>query len=96
MDENQTPQNPAAAKLHLARLFLFGNRSLTEDPVEGPAYLERVPLRRFAEPTDIADAVFFLASEAAAYITGEQLVVDGGVTVGVHIPDAPSGFEAKQ
>jgi NAD(P)-dependent dehydrogenase (short-subunit alcohol dehydrogenase family) len=68
---------------------------LTEDPVEGPAYLERIPLRRFAEAVDIAEAVFFLASKAAAYITGEQLVVDGGVTVGVHIPDAPSGFEAK-
>jgi 3-oxoacyl-[acyl-carrier protein] reductase len=62
---------------------------LTEDPVEGPAYLTRVPLRRFAQPGDIAEAVMFLASDAATYITGEQLVVDGGVSVGVPIEATP-------
>lgn len=47
--------------------------------VEGP-YLERVPLGRFASPDDIAAAMAFLASEDASYITGHNLVVDGGIT----------------
>ncbi len=37
-----------------------------------------VPLRRIAQPQDIADAALFLASPRASYVTGEQIVVDGG------------------
>jgi 3-oxoacyl-[acyl-carrier protein] reductase len=77
--------NAVAPGIVRTRLSQF----LTEDPVEGPAYLERVPLARFAEPADIAEAVFFLASDAAAYVTGEQLVVDGGVSIGVPIEATP-------
>jgi 3-oxoacyl-[acyl-carrier protein] reductase len=40
---------------------------------------ERVPLRRVAEPDEIAAAVVFLASEAASYITGATLDVNGGI-----------------
>lgn len=39
---------------------------------------KRVPLRRFAEATDIAEAVAFLMSQRAGYISGQTLVVDGG------------------
>ena len=39
---------------------------------------ERIPLGRLAEPDEIAAAVAFLTSEAAAYVTGHTLVVDGG------------------
>ncbi|WGD49403.1 SDR family oxidoreductase [Bradyrhizobium sp. CB1650] len=39
-----------------------------------------VPARRIGQPADIADAVVFLASERASYITGEEMVVDGGFT----------------
>ena len=39
-----------------------------------------VPLGRIGEPGDIAGAVLFLASDAAAYITGTSLIVDGGMS----------------
>jgi len=41
--------------------------------------LERIPLKRFGEPRDVAGVVRFLLSAEAAYITGQTLVVDGGM-----------------
>ncbi|MEI7835820.1 MAG: 3-oxoacyl-[acyl-carrier-protein] reductase [Planctomycetota bacterium] len=41
--------------------------------------LEQIPLKRFGQPTDIAKAVAFLASDASGYITGQSLSVDGGM-----------------
>jgi NAD(P)-dependent dehydrogenase (short-subunit alcohol dehydrogenase family) len=38
------------------------------------------PMRRIAMPQDIADAVMFLASDRASYVTGDEIVVDGGFT----------------
>lgn len=43
-------------------------------------YCERVPLGRMAVPEDVASAVVFLASDEASYITGQNLMVDGGLT----------------
>ena len=45
------------------------------------AALRNTPLRRFGKPGEIADAVVFLASERARYITGQTLFVDGGYTL---------------
>lgn len=44
-------------------------------------YEQRVPLNRMAQPEDISGAVVYLLSDAAAYITGHNLVVDGGWTI---------------
>jgi 3-oxoacyl-[acyl-carrier protein] reductase len=43
-------------------------------------YLESVPLGRFGVPADVAGAVAYLASDAAAFVTGSALVIDGGLT----------------
>ena len=45
------------------------------------ALTESTPMRRFAEATEMAGAVAFLASDAAAYITGVVLPVDGGISI---------------
>ena len=45
-------------------------------------YLARVPMKRFAKPTEVAAAVAFLASDAADFITGQTLFVDGGASLG--------------
>jgi 3-oxoacyl-[acyl-carrier protein] reductase len=53
---------------------------IPEKVMEG--LLQRIPLRRMAEPEEIAAVHAFLASDQAAYITGQVLFVDGGLTVG--------------
>ena len=56
-------------------------RALWEDPARIRAANEQVPLRRIGEPHEIAGAVVYLASAASAFMTGQAMVVDGGVTI---------------
>jgi NAD(P)-dependent dehydrogenase (short-subunit alcohol dehydrogenase family) len=44
-------------------------------------WLESTPMSRLAEPEEIAPAVVYLASDAASFTTGTNLLVDGGYTV---------------
>lgn len=44
-------------------------------------FLEKIPLRRFAKPEEIANVVLFLVSESASYMTGEVLDVNGGLLI---------------
>lgn len=41
-----------------------------------------IPMGRLGQPEDVADAVLFLASEESKYITGIELVIDGGILAG--------------
>jgi gluconate 5-dehydrogenase len=54
-------------------------RHLTERPERMQAFLKRIPLGRTGGEDDVKAAVVFLASEAARYVTGHTLVVDGGL-----------------
>jgi NAD(P)-dependent dehydrogenase (short-subunit alcohol dehydrogenase family) len=47
----------------------------------GPAMVSRLPMQRFGNPKDIADACCFLVSDKSSWITGETLVIDGGSLV---------------
>lgn len=53
----------------------------TDHPERREATLKAIPLRRMGTPEDMAGAALFLASPLAAYITGQTLVVDGGLTL---------------
>lgn len=44
-------------------------------------FSKKIPLGRLGKPEDVAEATVFLASEKASYINGEQLVIDGGLTI---------------
>lgn len=61
-------------------------QSLSREHSSGPERLaaaaEFIPLGRVGEPEDIADVALFLASKAARYLTGQVVVVDGGLLVG--------------
>ena len=52
------------------------NKDLPEDYIKEET--EKIYLGRFAKPSEIANAIYFLASEQASYVNGEILTVDGG------------------
>ncbi|EDL49253.1 SDR family NAD(P)-dependent oxidoreductase [Erythrobacter sp. SD-21] len=57
------------------------------------------PVARGGQPRDIAEAVAFLASDAASFMTGASMLVDGGITLGPRHswdPDTPTMFEALE
>ncbi|WP_034161295.1 SDR family NAD(P)-dependent oxidoreductase [Sphingomonas sp. ERG5] len=56
-------------------------RALWEDEVATARRNAATPLRRIGEPEEIAGAVVFLAAPASAFMTGQTIVIDGGVTI---------------
>lgn len=56
-------------------------RALWEDPEKRAAYESQTALHRIGEPDEIAGAAIFLASKASAFMTGQTMMVDGGVTI---------------
>jgi len=55
-------------------------RDKEPDPEKRNKYIDRIPVGRFGTPLDVAYMVLFLASEYAGYITGQNIIVDGGST----------------
>jgi NAD(P)-dependent dehydrogenase (short-subunit alcohol dehydrogenase family) len=58
------------------------NRVMYEDEGWVEYLTERIPLKRPGEPNDLDGAIVFLASEASRYVTGQTLLVDGGISTG--------------
>lgn len=56
-------------------------RALWEDPEMLKTRTATTPLRRIGEPDEIAGAAIFLASRAGSFVTGQSIVIDGGVTI---------------
>jgi NAD(P)-dependent dehydrogenase (short-subunit alcohol dehydrogenase family) len=57
-------------------------KALNNDPERKNRVLSRTPMRELGQPSDIGDAALFLSSDAAKYITGVVLPVDGGNSIG--------------
>ena len=56
------------------------NRDVLRNANYKRKYLQHIPLKRYAQPEDVANAILFLSSDQASMITGHNLMVDGGYT----------------
>ena len=77
MTETHFKVGPKSESNGISLDFLFENQ---KNQVFEEKYSNRVPLGRMAQATEIASAAVFLASDASSYITGHNLVVDGGLS----------------
>lgn len=75
------PHRIRAVSISPANILTPATRTLVSDP-NGPAggLLSRIPSGRFGEPEDVARLAAFLASDAASYINGADIAIDGGLT----------------
>jgi NAD(P)-dependent dehydrogenase (short-subunit alcohol dehydrogenase family) len=62
---------------------IFGKSGLSDEMIQGfaSALQNRIPLKRFGQPEDVAKLVTFLASDDASFITGAEYNIDGGIIV---------------
>ena len=59
----------------------FVATDMTENLSENNALVDHIPMKRFAQPEDIANLALFLASDQSDYITGEVIRIDGGLAM---------------
>jgi len=52
----------------------------TSEQEKGGGFLEHIPLGRYGQPEDIVGGIIYLVSDASSYVTGQTLVIDGGLT----------------
>jgi NAD(P)-dependent dehydrogenase (short-subunit alcohol dehydrogenase family) len=72
------------------------NREDLSDPAKRAYFERRIPLGRIGEPDDIAGPVVFLASEAARYVNGAALLVDGGLFVNLQLAAVTAAIVARR
>lgn len=74
--------NAVAPGIMKTRLAAF----VTEHPENAQPFLDRIPMRRFADPAEVAAPIVWMCSDDASYLTGELMIVDGAMTVGLPLP----------
>ncbi len=79
---NVGPGYTATSRLKELSSRIAASTGSTEEKVE-QTWIEQIPVGRLGQPEDIADAVVWLASERASFITGQTLLVDGGMYKGI-------------
>lgn len=70
------------------------SKFVIDDPAQSEVFLNRIPLGRFAEPTEIAAPILWLCSSDASYLSGHLMVVDGAMTSGLPPPGNATALEA--
>ena len=58
---------------------LIGGGSISEEQYK--ADIEKYPLKRYGEPIDIASGIIYLLSDASSWVTGQSLIIDGGISI---------------
>ena len=66
--------NPSRVNTNIVKNAVYSEEEVAKD-------IQTYPLKRYAEPEEIANAIIFLLSDASTYITGHALIVDGGKTL---------------
>ncbi|MBU4086425.1 MAG: SDR family oxidoreductase [Nanoarchaeota archaeon] len=77
------PKGIRVNSIHPGIIETAMTQDILKDKNTKEGMVSKVPLRRTGQPIDIAGPAVFLASDAASYITGEELIVDGGWTAGL-------------
>ena len=72
-----THRSDTLFKEHNGILADFSRQRMTEDTLK-----KLIPVKRLGTPDDIANVVLFLCGPAAAYVTGQVITVDGGLSLG--------------
>ncbi|MFH1710840.1 MAG: SDR family oxidoreductase [Nanoarchaeota archaeon] len=77
------PKGIRVNSIHPGIIETAMTQDILKDKNTKEGMVSKVPLRRTGQPIDIAGPAVFLASDAASYITGEELIVDGGWIAGL-------------